>query len=269
IQISDVIDKRPADEASDKRASDPGNGRVSHGEDHVRTNCECAWNRQHEVRQVIRDAAAHPVPRVGGRADALDDHSVARVAAKECKRIKLVGIVRGTPGDDGDFVMPGESLSHLSGHLRRGGSVGRVVFVQKQNVHALQFSRLATRSADSSRSADDGFLSKTKSPRTRTSIRVRRKHSRASCGRQTIGSLSLNEVFKTIGTPVRWPTARKSFQKIGFAERLTVCKRAVPSTCVGAGIAARFSGRTEYAKVMKGEGCVFSKNSPVASSIMD
>ena len=51
-------------------------------------------------------------------------------------------------------------------------------------------------------------------------------------------------VFSTTGTPVRSPKARSSFQYIGLAERLTVCRRAVPSTCVGAGITARFSGRT-------------------------
>src|SRR5882672_1481185 len=35
------------------------------------------------------------------------------------------------------------------------------------------------------------------SPRTRTSIFVRRKHSIASSGRQTMGSLSLNDVLST------------------------------------------------------------------------
>ena len=42
---------------------------------------------------------------------------------------------------------------------------------------------------------------------TSTSIRVRRKQSSASSGRQTTGSFSLNEVFSTIGTPVRSPKA--------------------------------------------------------------
>ena len=32
---------------------------------------------------------------------------------------------------------------------------------------------------------------------------VRKKQSKASAGRQTTGSFSLKEVFKTIGTPVR------------------------------------------------------------------
>ena len=39
-------------------------------------------------------------------------------------------------------------------------------------------------------------------PRTRTSILVRRKHSRASRGWQTTGSFSLKLVLSTIGTPV-------------------------------------------------------------------
>ena len=40
-------------------------------------------------------------------------------------------------------------------------------------------------------------------PITSTSILVRRKQSSASFGSQTTGSFSLNEVFSTIGTPVR------------------------------------------------------------------
>lgn len=42
----------------------------------------------------------------------------------------------------------------------------------------------------------------TQSPMTRTSILVRRKQSSASSGRHTTGSFSLNDVFRTIGTPV-------------------------------------------------------------------
>src|ERR1700730_951083 len=41
-----------------------------------------------------------------------------------------------------------------------------------------------------------------KLPSTNASIWVRWKQSRASAGRQTIGSLSLKEVFSTTGTPV-------------------------------------------------------------------
>ena len=40
-------------------------------------------------------------------------------------------------------------------------------------------------------------------PRTKTSIFVLRKQSRASSGLQTTGSFSLNEVLSTIGTEVR------------------------------------------------------------------
>jgi hypothetical protein len=42
-----------------------------------------------------------------------------------------------------------------------------------------------------------------KSPNTSASIFVRKKQSIASSGRQTIGSLSLNDVFSTTGTPVK------------------------------------------------------------------
>src|ERR1700719_4269673 len=60
--------------------------------------------------------------------------------------------------------------------------------------------------------ASADFFSSTKFPITSTSIWVRRKQSSASSGRQTMGSLSLNDVFSTTGTPVRSPTERKSFQ---------------------------------------------------------
>ena len=43
---------------------------------------------------------------------------------------------------------------------------------------------------------------------TSTSILVRRNVSTASSGVQQIGSFSLNEVFSSTGTPVRWPKAR-------------------------------------------------------------
>jgi hypothetical protein len=50
--------------------------------------------------------------------------------------------------------------------------------------------------------ADSGARSTKYDPNTRTSILVRRKQSRASSGRQTTGSFSLNDVLSTIGTPV-------------------------------------------------------------------
>ena len=51
--------------------------------------------------------------------------------------------------------------------------------------------------------AADASRSTTKSPSISKSIRVRRKQSKASSGRQTTGSFSLKEVFSTIGSPVR------------------------------------------------------------------
>src|SRR5436305_7414777 len=57
-----------------------------------------------------------------------------------------------------------------------------------------------------------GRRSTTWSPSTSMSIRVRRKHSSASSGRQTTGSFSLNEVLSTIGTPVR---ARSEERRVG------------------------------------------------------
>src|SRR5260370_1421120 len=47
------------------------------------------------------------------------------------------------------------------------------------------------------------FLSIQKFPSANQSVFVRRKQSRASCGRHTTGSFSLKEVFRTIGMEVR------------------------------------------------------------------
>src|SRR5215470_16610402 len=56
-----------------------------------------------------------------------------------------------------------------------------------------------------------GFVIR-KSPSTNASICVRRKQSIASCGLQTIGSLSLKEVLSTTGTPVWCSTSLINFQ---------------------------------------------------------
>jgi hypothetical protein len=48
-------------------------------------------------------------------------------------------------GRGGHFVPPRESLGHLRGHFRRGGSVGRIVFVQQQNVHDRARAAFSTR----------------------------------------------------------------------------------------------------------------------------
>ena len=68
----------------------------------------------------------------------------------------------------------------------------------------------------------------------------------ASWGFKTMGSFSLNEVLSSTGTPVSFSNSLINAQYNGLFRRLTVWSRPVPSTWVGAGIAARFSGRTAY-----------------------
>ena len=64
------------------------------------------------------------------------------------------------------------------------------------------------RSLSSGSCSPDGFIPHpicrlmTVFPRTSRSILVRKKQSTASCGRHTMGSFSLNDVFNKIGTPV-------------------------------------------------------------------
>src|SRR5437870_7357963 len=62
--------------------------------------------------------------------------------------------------------------------------------------------------SDSPSSAEEAGLRTMALPSTRVFILVRRKHSMASSGWQTIGSFSLKEVFKTTGTPVRLANSR-------------------------------------------------------------
>src|SRR5579863_2760995 len=69
-----------------------------------------------------------------------------------------------------------------------------------------------TAADDSSRVISCDFFSSRKLPKTKTSILVRSKQAKASSGRQTIGSLSLNDVFSKTGTPVKSPKARMSRQ---------------------------------------------------------
>ncbi len=42
-----------------------------------------ARNRQRQIGKIVRDAAAHVVARISGRADALDADAVANLAAQE------------------------------------------------------------------------------------------------------------------------------------------------------------------------------------------
>ncbi len=64
-----------------------------------------------------------------------------------------------------------------------------------------------------------------KLPRTRASIWVVAKQCKASCGEQTIGSFSLNDVLRRSGMPVRRRNASIKFQNFGFAILETDCTR--------------------------------------------
>ena len=62
----------------------------------------------------------------------------------------------------------------------------------------------------------------------------------ASIGVFTIGSpFTLNDVFMITGTPVISKNARRISWKRSLSSRRTVCTRALPSTCVTAGMRAR------------------------------
>jgi len=76
------------------------------------------------------------VARIGRRADALDRDFVAYVAAEQGVGVARIGIVGRAAGDDADVVALCQRFRDLRGHFRGGRSVGWVVFVQEQNVHA-------------------------------------------------------------------------------------------------------------------------------------
>src|SRR5260370_31710660 len=132
----------------------------------------------------------------------------------------LRGIVRRASTKNGDLVSRRERLGDDRRHPRRGGSVGRVIKIEKKDPHAagiVQVRRQRRKPGYLFKMypriphARAGFVIR-KPPRTRTSIWVRRKQSSASSGRQTMGSLSLKEVFRTTGTPVRLANSRMSRQ---------------------------------------------------------
>src|SRR5580704_4430892 len=178
------------------------------------------------------------MPRVGRRAHSLDRHIISNILSLKRVRVILLGIVRWTPSHHGDAVPLRQFLCNLHGHVGSSGSIRGVILIEKKNVHnsycdpgaagqlwrramlwtaTPYFARFAKLSALSSCVPLMVFFSKMKFPITNTSICVRWKQSSASSGRQTIGSLSLKDVFRTIGTPVACSNVRISCQERGFA----------------------------------------------------
>jgi len=88
-------------------------------------------------------------------------------------------------------------------------------------------------------------------------------------GRQTIGSLSLKEVLSTTGTPVRSRESgnERVIARIGLARDALQPTRAIHMRRRGDLVA--FLRAYGVGRVMKGEGCDFSKYSPVASARME
>ena len=161
--------------------------------------------------------------RISRRAYALDRHVISNIIPPKRVRVIFVGIVGRAPGHHGDAMPLRQFLCNLHGHLGSSGSIRWVILIKKENVHnsccdpgaagqlwrramlwtaTPYFARFAKLSALSSCVPLMVFFSKMKFPITNTSICVRWKQSSASSGRQTIGSLSLKDVFNTTGTRV-------------------------------------------------------------------
>ena len=102
-------------------------------------------------------------------------------------------------GHDRDLpaVARREVLAQVAEQPARRADVGRIGAIEDQEARH--------------QTVTDGF-STTSRPSARTSICVRRKQSSPSSGRCTIGSFSLNEVFRSTGTPVSFSKVRISRQ---------------------------------------------------------
>src|SRR6266851_1206300 len=130
--------------------------------------------------------------------------------------------------------------------------------------------RIVEKAVPDVRFARSLHFSTRKLPMTSASIPELKNVRIASVGVCTIASpRRLNEVFMITGTPVRFSNSSSKRQYSGLISFSTVCGRALPSTCVTAGMTPRFSGRTCAVKIMNGESVALSRYSAAASFFSD
>ena len=82
IHVADVVNEGPARQARHEGAGDAFDGRIGHGQNHVRANRKRARDGERKIGQIIRNAAAHLETRKGRGADALDGKIAADFAAQ-------------------------------------------------------------------------------------------------------------------------------------------------------------------------------------------
>ena len=75
------------------------------------------------------------MPRIDGGSHAFDGDVIPDGAMQRREGIEFIGVVRGAPGENRYVMSLRESLRHLRRHPRGCGSIGRIVFVQQQDVH--------------------------------------------------------------------------------------------------------------------------------------
>src|SRR5207245_7682031 len=219
------IDEARASPPRGVQGGEADDRRIGERHHHVGTRGAAAGHPgREEVADVVGDATREARLVEGSAAGAQDLDAVPRLATHEPEA--AAAVPRPLAAHHRHFhPVPGHQvLAELGEELAGGAVVGPVRAVEDADPHAP--------------------FSTPVDPRTRASMRVRRKQSRAWSGVSTMGSFSLNEVLSTTGTPLSFSKALMSCQYSGLALRLTVCSLPVPSTWVTAGMTSRFSGRT-------------------------
>src|SRR4051812_947945 len=93
------------------------------------------------------------------------------------------------------FALSGEMPGQITQDLAGRGVIRKIESVEKDQAPPHTIPPI--------QAVEVWMRSMNRSPSTRASIFVRRKQSSACFGVHTTGSFSLNDVFSTIGTPVR------------------------------------------------------------------
>ena len=135
IQIADVVNERQALHSCNRCADDAGEGRICHGKNKIGMECEGTGNSKRNVTEIVGDATAHAMPGKSRGTYALDDETVSPVAAKERIWIALLRIIRRSAGKNRDTMTFREDIDDSRGDISCGGSIGREILIQQQNMH--------------------------------------------------------------------------------------------------------------------------------------
>ena len=179
------VDQPRAAQSGGKRRGQRRQRRIGHRHDQVAgaRQRRQTQSRGKVERQVIQRPARQRAAAETAGPDAMHAHAFDHLFRGQARRRILVAL----PAGDHVHLPPAarEMQCEIRQQLARRREIGTEIPVDEDQLHGAAPRRT------------------TQSPITRRSMRVRRKQSSASSGRHTTGSFSLNEVFSSIGTPVR------------------------------------------------------------------